>query len=107
MDNAYSKKASYSLCSIEEAERISKALGGTVWYHEGAKTYSINTVWHVMTINDWWFCDRDSEAEAIEVAKSYKSAKVVRATCVYLVANSGDPDDDELISVEHDVIWSR
>lgn len=105
--NANSKKAAYSLCSIEEAKQISKAFGGTTWCHEGGKTYSVNTVWHVMTTNDWWLCDRDSEAEAIETAKSCKSAKAVRATCVYLVADSGDPDDDELISVEHDAIWSR
>nr|DAF23360.1 MAG TPA: hypothetical protein [Caudoviricetes sp.] len=93
--------------TIDEAKQVSEAFGGNTWCHEGGKTYSVNTVWHVMTTEDWWLCDRDSEAEAIEAAKSCKSAKVVRATCVYLVANSGDPDDDELISVEHDVIWSR
>lgn len=51
--NANSKKAAYSLCSIEEAEQISKAFGGTTWCHEGGKTYSVNTVWHVATTNDW------------------------------------------------------
>lgn len=107
MNNAYSKKAASSLCSIEEAKQISKAFGGTTWCYEGGKAYSVNTAWHVMTADNWWLCDRDSEAEAIATAKSCKSAKAVIATCVYLVAGSGDPDDDELISVEHDTIWSR
>lgn len=106
--NAYNKKAAYSLRSIDEAKQVSQAFGGTTWYHEDGKTYSVNTVWHVMRATDnWWFCDRDSEADAIETAKGYKNTKVVRDTCIWLIADSGDPLDDELISVERVTIWSR
>ena len=94
--------------TIDEAKQISEAFGGTTWCHEDGKTYSVNTVWHVMrTTDNWWFCDRDSEADAIETAKRYKNAKAVRATCIWLIADSGDPNDDELISVENVTIWSR
>ena len=93
--------------TIEEAKQVSQSFGGTTWCHEDGKTYSVNTVWHVMTTGDWWLCDRDSEADAIETAKSCKSAKVVMDTCIWLIADSGDPRDDELISVDHVTIWSR
>lgn len=94
--------------TIDEAKQVSQSFGGTTWCHEDGKTYSVNTVWHVMRATDnWWLCDRDSEADAIETAKSYKSAKVVMDTCIWLISDSGDPRDDELISVEHVTIWSR
>lgn len=93
--------------TIDEAKHVSQAFGGTTWYHEDGKTYSVNTVWHVMRTDNWWLCDRDSEDDAIETAKSCKNAKVVMDTCIWLIADSGDPRDDELISVDHVTIWSR
>lgn len=93
--------------TIDEAKQVSQSFGGTTWCHEDGKTYIVNTVWHVMRADNWWLCDRDSEADAIETAKGCKNAKAVRDTCIWLIADSGDPEDDELISVEHVTIWSR
>lgn len=105
--NAYSKKAAYSLCSIEEAKQISEALGGTVWYHEGAKTYSIGTNWSIDTNEGRWLGNRDSEAEAVEFAQRMKGVKVNRVTVIYLESDSGDPEDAELIEDESVTIWQN
>lgn len=107
MSNAYSKKASYSLCSIEEAKQISEALGGTVWYHEGDKTFSIGTSWKIVNANGKWLGYFDSEAEAIEKAQRMSGIRVKRMTSVHLVADSGDPDDDEFISYDFATVYER
>lgn len=108
MNNAYSKKAAYSLGSIEEAKQISKALGGTVWYHEGAKSYSIGTGWSISdNVTGKWLCNQETEADAIAFAKRCKSAKVERFTTIYLDCGTGDPFDDELIENEAVTIWQK
>ena len=40
--------------TIDEAKQVSNSFGGTTWCHEEGKTYSINTVWHIMRATDNW-----------------------------------------------------
>lgn len=105
--NTYNKQAAYSLCNIEEAKQVSREFGGTTWYHEEGKTFAISTSWKIVNANGKWLCYFDSEAEAIEKAQRMSGVRVKRMTSVYLVADSGDPEDDEFISYDFATIYER
>lgn len=105
--NTYNKRAAYSLCSIEEAKKVSETFGGTTWYHEGGKTFAIGTSWEIVSASGKWLGNFDNEAEAIEKAQRMSNVHVKRTTSVYLVIDSDDPEDDELISYNCVTIYEK